>query len=173
MEVWKEINDYPLYQVSNLGSVKSLRFGKDKILKSGLSKTGYLCVKLTNESNVKSQYIHRLVADHFIEKNNLGLVVDHINENKIDNRSENLQWVSQRTNILNISKEFTSDYKGVSYNKKLNIFRAQISLKDKKIWLGNSKDQKSLSKIYNKAVELLDEYRGNDKEFRELVKSLI
>jgi hypothetical protein len=46
MEVWKKIKDFEDYEVSNLGNVKSLKYGKQKILKPGLSKTGYFHVNI-------------------------------------------------------------------------------------------------------------------------------
>ena len=68
-EIWKPIKGYEgLYQVSNFGRVKSLKFGKEKILKQSIDKkTGYLHVVLCKNGILKTYYVHRLVAEAFID----------------------------------------------------------------------------------------------------------
>lgn len=103
-EIWKTIQDYPNYQVSNMGRVKSLgnnKHRKEKILKSINSNTGYLFVILCKEGKVKFYNIHRLVAQAFIPNLENLPCVDHINTIRTDNRVENLRWVTNQENSNN------------------------------------------------------------------------
>lgn len=104
MEIWKDIKEYKgLYQVSNLGNVKSLNYrktGKEKILKSA-KKSGYPFVVLYKDGKVKQTLIHRLVASAFIPNTDNKPCIDHINTNRTDNRVENLMWVTYKENMNN------------------------------------------------------------------------
>lgn len=104
-EVWKDIEGYEgLYQISNLGKVKSLsRYhwnginwwkSKERILtpRTAKNKSHYASVQLVKDGSKKGKYIHRLVAEHFILNENNYPMVNHKNENKLDNGVENLEW---------------------------------------------------------------------------------
>lgn len=110
-EIWKDIEGYEnLYQISNMGRVRSLRYGKVKILKNGINKNGYCKVALVKNSVYKNFYVHRLVAIHFIPNPENKPHIDHINTDRADNRVENLRWVTNKENhnnalsVLNHSK---------------------------------------------------------------------
>ncbi|HDX8356775.1 TPA: NUMOD4 motif-containing HNH endonuclease [Aeromonas hydrophila] len=106
-ELWREISDDPSYLVSNLGRVKSKgryvntihggkRFSKGQILKPFFSKsTGYLQVNLSMRHRVS---VHRIVAEAFCSGMAPGLVVNHINGVRDDNRAENLEWATYSWN---------------------------------------------------------------------------
>lgn len=104
-EIWRDIQGYEgLYQVSNLGRVKSLkrktinnRCFKERILKTGLETVGYYSVVLCKEKQ-KTKTIHRLVAETFIPNPNNYPCVNHKNGIKTDNRIENLEWCTYREN---------------------------------------------------------------------------
>lgn len=102
-EIWLSIEGYENYQVSNLGRVKSLRnrYGtyREKILKQGKMKNGYLCVKLCKEGKMKICYVHRLVANAFIPNPNGYRCVNHKDEDKTNNRVDNLEWCTQKYNV--------------------------------------------------------------------------
>lgn len=87
------------YQISNLGNVKSLK-RQEKIMKSSLDGCGYLRVSLYKNGKYYTHNIHRLIAIHFIPNPENHSSVNHINGNKLDNRVENLEWISHKDNIL-------------------------------------------------------------------------
>ena len=97
IEEWKPIEGYEgLYEVSNMGRVKSLgndKSRKEKILSQYESKSGYLKVTLCKDNKLKPFRVHRLVAKAFIENPNNLPTVNHINEIKTDNRLDNLEWM--------------------------------------------------------------------------------
>lgn len=107
MEIWKDIQGYEgSYQVSNLGRVKSVeritREGNhrsEKQMKLQKTKRGYLTVILTKEGNQKLHYVHRLVGIAFIPNPTGKEQINHINEQKEDNRVENLEWSTAKENM--------------------------------------------------------------------------
>ena len=100
MEHWKAIAGYEgLYEVSDLGRVKSLKYGKEKILKQGKNNWGYLQVCLCKDCHTKRLLVHRIVAEAFIP-NSQGLdTVNHKDEVKTNNTVSNLEWMSIRDNL--------------------------------------------------------------------------
>ena len=102
-EQWKPIKDYTgLYEVSNLGRIRSLNYmktGEIKILKLSKNNRGYLVISLNKNGKRKNFKVHRLVAIAFLPNPNNLETVNHINENKLDNRVENLEWMSYEDNI--------------------------------------------------------------------------
>lgn len=109
-EIWKDIKGYEgLYQVSNLGNVKSLakiihmkKYDKkteDKILKLDLNKRGYLYIALCKNAKYKKFRVNRLVAETFIPNPKNLPQVNHIDRNVLNNNVNNLEWC---TNIENM-----------------------------------------------------------------------
>lgn len=108
MEEWKDVKGYEnLYQVSNLGRVRSLgRKRKNRsyepiILRLILKSTGYYAVSLHKNGVQKQMLVHRLVADAFCEREDWHDVIDHINTDTTDNRAENLRWTTTKGNVNN------------------------------------------------------------------------
>lgn len=102
-EQWKDIIDYEgLYQVSNLGNVKSLNYnhtGKEQILKASKTKDGYFQVPLWKNGERKWSRVHRLVASHFIPNDDLFKTqINHKDENKQNNNVNNLEWCNLQYN---------------------------------------------------------------------------
>ena len=100
MEHWKSITGYDgLYEVSDLGRVKSLKYGKERILTPRATHGGYLKVALCKDGKVEQSNIHRLVAKAFIPNPNNLETVNHKDEVKTNNTVSNLEWMSQKDNI--------------------------------------------------------------------------
>jgi hypothetical protein len=149
-EVWKDINGYQNYQISNLGRVKSkeryvntvygaTRKIKEKILKPVFDNRGYYVVSLYNDKGKSMpKTIHRLVAEAFLENKHDYPVINHINGIKTDNRVENLEFCSQSHNIkeayrLGLAKpQLNGLGKLGCKNKKARKIK-QIDLKNRKV----------------------------------------
>ena len=99
MEIWKTIESSPNYEVSNFGSVRNITTGK--ILKIATNNHGYKLVCLSNKTKKQTGYIHRLVAEAFIDTNldTRISVVNHIDGNKNNNSIKNLEWASYSNNV--------------------------------------------------------------------------
>ena len=104
IEIWKPVVGYEgLYEVSNLGNVRSLNYNhtnKPKLLKQDLCKNNNLRVTLYNRTK-KRFLVHRIVAEAFIPNPYNKPEIDHINTIRTDNRVENLRWVTHTENMNN------------------------------------------------------------------------
>lgn len=142
MEVWKSIEDYEgLYEISNLGNVKSLNYKhtkKEGILAKCNNRNGYLTVNLFKNRKVKTRRIHQLVALAFLNHKPCGyeLVINHINHIKTDNRLENLEIVTHRENSNKKHIKSFSQYTGVYWCKRTNKWLSQITINKKRNHLG-------------------------------------
>ena len=98
-EIWKDIAGYEgLYQVSDKGRVRSLKYGKERILKPRNIGQGYLQVILCKNREMKQYYVHRLTAQTFIHNPNNLPQVNHKDEVKTNNSVENLEWCDRKYN---------------------------------------------------------------------------
>lgn len=91
-----------LYYVTVYGdiiSTKNFKQGKIILLEQTINTSGYLQVGLYKDSRIKSHRIHRLVAQAFIPNPENKPQINHINEDKLDNRIENLEWCTSEYNI--------------------------------------------------------------------------
>jgi hypothetical protein len=95
-EIFREIQDFPGYFVSNQGRV---RRGGDRMCAIHKTARGYMVVQLTYNGRRRGYSIHRLVASAFIGEIKDGYEVDHINSIKDDNRLENLEIVTRAENM--------------------------------------------------------------------------
>lgn len=114
--MWKNYEKFAdgCYQVSTNGEVRSVdriiktkrgeRKYKGKLLKPNIGTNGYYYVNLSKAQNKKTCYIHNMVAETFLEKEDETLEVDHINGNRLDNRLENLQYLSHFDNASKSNK---------------------------------------------------------------------
>jgi hypothetical protein len=110
-EIWKDIEEYEgLYQVSNLGRVKSIekrfsscgkpkKIAREKILKERETEKGYVSVMLCRSCNKKQYRIHRLVAQAFIKNTGNKPFINHLDGNRKNNNSDNIEWVTHKENM--------------------------------------------------------------------------
>ena len=98
-EIWRPIKGYEgLYEVSNLGRIKSLKFGKERIMKLGTNSCGYLHIGLYKNGKRKIFLVHRLVMEAFtLNTDNLPFI-NHKDENKQNNNVNNLEWCTVKYN---------------------------------------------------------------------------
>lgn len=134
-EIWKDIPNYEgLYQVSNLGNVKSVKNKK----KMSLIDHGneYLYVTFSKDGKRKNFYVHRLVSQAFIKDYDESKVTNHKDYNRKNNRVDNLECVSQKDNIrysLKNRKKFLTFKTNTGehhISKRGNIYRVTISKKE-------------------------------------------
>lgn len=123
-EIWKPIKNYEgLYEVSNLGRIKSLpRRGtgnQEKILKPKTTKFGYYEIVLIRHYNRKSCKVHRLVAETFIPNPQNKPYINHKDFNGLNNHVDNLEWCTPKENTI--------------YSRQRNRFINSDNLKKKKI----------------------------------------
>lgn len=151
-EIWKDIEGYEgLYQVSNLGRIKSLPkfhrtnknyssigyLSKEKILKNACDNAGkgYLYVNLGRNGRIK---VHRAVAMAFIPNPNNYKEVNHIDGNPKNNNANNLEWVTHQENCLH-------------YTYKLGQHSGQFKMKK---------------------VKIINKYNQNTKEFESITQAV-
>lgn len=131
-EIWKDIEGYEnLYQISNMGRVRSLRYGKSKILKNSVNKGGYCVVCLVKNQTYKSFYVHRLVATHFIPNPDNKPHIDHINTIRTDCTVINLRWVTNKenhNNSLSLHNHSKSNSRSDCENYKKAVLKPVIQL---------------------------------------------
>lgn len=151
---WKPIKGYEgHYEISNYGEVRSLIFRNNKVEKQKIhyltptdNGYGYKIVGLKNGKKRKNHYIHRLVAEAFIE-NPLNLpVVNHLDHDRSNNRADNLEWLTQKENV-NYSLELMKK----PHCSKTNTGEKYIRLRDNSYIFSYEK-----MKIY-KSFKTLDE----------------
>jgi len=168
-EVFKPIKGYEgLYEISNFGRVKSLARDiirgqggiyktKDRIRKVFFDGSGYYNVQLHKNSELINHRIHLLVWDHFGngKRNGREIQVDHIDNNKQNNRIDNLQLLTNRENCVKYcrTKNRKNKYTGVSWSDRLGKWVAKAYLNGKQKHLGVFMDEHEASLAYKNAVD--------------------
>lgn len=94
-EVWREIKEFPAYEISDLGRVRNTN---GKVLKPIESTGGYKIVHLRNKTCKRKRYIHRLVATAFIDNPFEKPCVNHIDNDPGNNEVGNLEWCTKKEN---------------------------------------------------------------------------
>jgi hypothetical protein len=158
IEQWKHIIGYEgLYQISNLGNVKSIRFDKEKLLLPQINSKGYYFVVLCDKTKRKQIQIHQLVAMAFLNHIpcKMEFVINHINFDKKDNKVSNLEIVTNRENSNRKHLKSTSEYTGVSFEKDRNKWTAQIKINGKRVLLGRFLNEIDASNAYQSKLKEL------------------
>ncbi len=128
VEIFKTINGFDDYSVSNLGNVKHTETGE--VLNQYVYEKSNKYAKVSLKRNEKHRLhdIHVLIARAFIPNPENKRCVDHIDREPTNNNVDNLRWVSQQENLMNQNKRRTntSGYSGVSFYKHSNKWRTQL-----------------------------------------------
>lgn len=137
MEEWKDICGYErYYQVSNYGRVRNKL--TSKILIQTKTKAGYYHLTL-GYSKRKDMLVHRLVAMAFVENKQSLPIVNHIDENKLNNHADNLEWCTQ---------EFNVNYKNAGNHKKHSVIQMDMSNNHIKTWRSLQEAEKETNVKY-------------------------
>lgn len=152
-ETWKRIDGFDLYEVSSFGQVRR----GEKIRRGGKNHKGYYMIDLWNRGVQTSKAVHRIVAEAFIPNEENKPCVDHINRNILDNRVENLRWVTHSENNLNKSLRELDTY-GITWNKKQLMYHVQVRQNNKQKYIGRVKtliEAKTLRDTYISTTPML------------------
>ncbi len=154
MEIWKEIEEYCNYSISNRGRV--LNKLTNRILKPSKDGCGYLFVNLFKDKKPKAHYIHRLVAKYFLNHTfvDYNKIIDHIDNDRNNNNFDNLQIISNRENTSkDIDKSKTSSkYVGVYWYAQRNKWKAVAKIKGKIIYIGLYSTELEAHKAYQTKI---------------------
>lgn len=143
MEIWAKIKDYPNYEISNIGRVKSINYNKERILKLQ-NMNGYNRVGLSINGIVNLFLVHRLIAVAFIDNIHNHPFINHINGVKNDNRVENLEWCNSTENLNHALDNNLRVMPNGEKHHKSKLNEAQV------LEIRNSNlSQKELTKLYN------------------------
>lgn len=151
-EVWRDVKNYEgLYQVSNMGRVKSFRGSKVRILQGHINLNGYVTVAFTTGGHSKSFFVHALVAQAFIPNPAKKDTVNHKRGKKSDNRVSELEWLTRSENmkhafrigLVKAKRRLSDDdvryirkvYKKGNHRLGAKALARQFGLDEKTIWL--------------------------------------
>lgn len=173
-EIWKDIPDYEgSYLISNLGRVNSLL--TNKILKPSIDTGGYKVVCLCKNNKKKNFNIHQLVAMAFLNHtpNRFELVVNHKDSNKLNNKLDNLEIITNRQNLSIERVKVKSEKAGIALrvgvDKRSDKFRIQFHVDGKKLkYFGNYKDVNQANNLATKILNLIEK----NYSYKEIVNNL-
>ena len=155
-EIFKDIPNYEgVYKVSNKGRVKRiLKDGREKFNKLIKLNNGYLAVRLSLNGKGKVFRVHQLVAIAFLGHTPCGhkIVVDHVNNNPLDNRLDNLQLITQRENTSKDKRGYSSKYIGVTWHKVAKKWVTHIHIGNKYKYLGLFKKELDAANAYKERL---------------------
>jgi len=154
-EIFKEVpNSLGLYDVGSLGTVRNNK--SNQVLKQTLNGR-YLSVGVKIGNDWKRIRTHQLMAMAFLNHIPCGhkLVIDHIDNNPLNNNIDNLQIITTRENTVKNNKLGSSNYAGVGYFKKTNKWRARTKFNGKQITIGYFSTELEASKAYKDKIKEL------------------
>jgi NUMOD4 motif/HNH endonuclease/AP2 domain len=182
-EIWKDVPGYEgNYQVSTLGRVKSLSrkikrrsgfmLSTELILKPTIGSKGYEYLALCLNGICKKIKVHQLVAIAFLghKPNGQVLVVNHKNFNRLDNRLENLEVITQRENSNQKHLKSKSEHVGVSFVSASGKWKSTIRIKETQIHLGFFLTEIEASERYQQALKDLE--LGNEIKSKPIPKAV-
>lgn len=162
-EIWKEVVGYEgRYQISSKGRVKSMANSKgriEKILKGGINSTGYVQVNLTRGKKAM-HLVSRLVCIAFLPNTENKPQVNHKDGDKLNNRLENLEWISSSENHKHaykcLGRKLTSNHVSVKGRK----LSKEDVIEIRAMFFNNS--IKEISHKYNVSTRCIYNIRSND-----------
>jgi hypothetical protein len=155
MEIYKELPFCKNYLCSNYGNVKSKRYNKP--LKGELNNSGYKRVQIGNSNN--KHFIHKLVALVFLKSNPLKLFVNHKDGNKLNNNSNNLEWVTRSENEIHAySIGLKTPKKGENHHNSKLYQSEVIEIKD---LISKGYNCTYISNIYNVNRKTISDIKNN------------
>ena len=192
-EEWKDIKGFEgRYRISNRGEI--VRYSvvdeyedriinrKEKIIKPSINNQGYLKVGLNKDGKYYNRYIHRLIAETFIENPLEKPCVNHIDGNKLNNNLDNLEWATQKENTIHAHNNGLAEV--TEYNKwkvsKINRMFTSSDILDIKNMYNEGKTQKEIAEIYKCYDSTISQILKNkrysrieDYEFLEAMEEVI
>lgn len=161
IEQWKDIIGYEgLYQVSNLGRVKRLagkRVKQERFIVTSNNGLNYLFYNLWKNNKVKKAYVHRLIAEAFIDNPENKRCVDHKDFNPLNNSIDNLQWATQSENVHKQRREKSkkSLCPGVYWCKQTKNWLVKIVKNEKTYFAGRFNLEKEAFEAYSNLAKKL------------------
>tara|TARA_R110002072_G_C7647864_1_gene508437 strand:- start:34 stop:522 length:489 start_codon:yes stop_codon:yes gene_type:complete len=161
IEEFRDVVGYEgIYKVSNLGRVKSLahkRRFSERMLKPGEASNGYFIVVLRKKGKSNTKAVHQLVAEAFLGHTPCGykLIVNHEDHDKLNNKLDNLEIITQRKNTDKKHIKSSSEYVGVSWDKVNNKWLSSIYINGKLKNLGRFACELKAAYTYQKALNAL------------------
>lgn len=140
MEIWKQILDFPEYEVSSLGRVRNCN---GYILQGTVTREGYRVVGLRKDFKTYTKKVSRLVGLSFLTSVEGKTEIDHLNKDRADDRIENLKWANRSEQMINTYDK--TDHRCI-YKTKCNTYKVDI-IRDRR-------------HIYNKTFKTLAEAIG-------------
>lgn len=173
VEEWKVIPEFPNYEVSNLGRVKSLQYkNNERIMKQSSLPRGYLAFHLANNGIRKYYLAHRLVLHVFDPRENEGeLIARHLNDNTSDNRLSNLTWGTHKDNmedlaksgkrkgVLNFQSRLTEQQVIDIFNNKKSCRKIAKEYKISRTVVSNIKNKKAWEHLFESREPIVLNYR--------------
>lgn len=175
-EIWKTINGFNGdYQISNFGNLIMFYHGKWQPKASHITKAGYLQTTLQRNGIKRRCGIHQLVAEYFVDGWFEGAEVNHKDLNKLNNRWDNLEWVTRSENQIHQYKKYHPNYsktfcarcgKEITYKSKYcNKCRGIINRKNWPTYQQLFEDLKTMN-----YTELGRKYNKSDKGITKICK---
>lgn len=152
MEIWKDIDGFDKYEISNLGNIRNKKNKKMRAFSE--HRDGYLKVILFNCGKRHYFQVHRLVAITFIRNDENLPVVNHKNGNKSDNRVENLEWCTVADNTKHAYDSGLAKGHNGGMNKLVAVYC----------------DNGELLKVFNSITDVSEYFKTSRNAIREAIK---